>query len=36
VWDNEGNLRIESGKIPQLIEIQRINWLESSVRELNA
>ena len=36
IWDNEGNLKIEGGKTPQLIEIQRINWLESSVRELNA
>jgi hypothetical protein len=35
VWDNGGVLRIENGEVPPLIDIQRMCWFESAVRELN-
>jgi hypothetical protein len=35
IWDDKGELRIESGETPPLIEIQRMCWFESAVRELN-
>jgi hypothetical protein len=34
--DNEGNLRIEGGVAPTLMEIQEMDWLAYSVRELDA
>ena len=35
VWDDEGVLRIDSGVVPPLLEIQRMSWLESAVTEVN-
>ena len=35
VWDKDGNLRIDHGVQPPLLELQRMHWLESSVEELN-
>jgi basic membrane protein A len=35
VYDNENKLRFESGYTPTLLEIQAMNWYESSVTELN-
>ncbi len=35
VWDDSGELRIESGEVPPLIDIQRMCWFESSVKEIN-
>lgn len=35
VYDNENTLRFESGYTPTLLEIQAMNWYESSVTELN-
>ncbi|MDR0818751.1 MAG: BMP family ABC transporter substrate-binding protein [Oscillospiraceae bacterium] len=34
--DNEGNLRIEGGVTPTLMEIQEMDWLAYSVRQLNS
>ncbi len=35
VWDDQGVLRIDHGVVPPLLEIQRMTWQESAVRELN-
>jgi basic membrane protein A len=35
VWDDSGELRIENGEVPPLIEIQRMCWFESSVKEIS-
>ena len=33
--EEDGNLRIDHGVQPPLLELQRMHWLESSVEELN-
>lgn len=35
VYDNNGALRIEEGYVPTLMEIQEMNWYESSIINLN-